>query len=254
VPSTILVTGGSGTLGTRVVRRLAQTDRAVRVLSRQARDPRPNTTFVRGDLTTGEGIEAAVAGVDTVVHLASRRKGDGPDTATLLRAIEAEGGRPHLVFISIVGIDRVSFGYIRSKREAEAIVTACDLPWTMIRSTQFFDFTLAGLKQFTRLPVVPILSGFVVQPIDPDDVAARLAELSLGAPAGRVADIGGPEVTTWEAMTREYLRMSGQRRILLPIRIPGATFRAIRDGALVTGPEATLGQVTWREFLAQPPV
>jgi uncharacterized protein YbjT (DUF2867 family) len=77
------------------------------------------------------------------------------------------------------------------------------LPWTILRVTQFYDYCLTGVRKLARLPVVPVPAGFRVQPIDPDEVAARLVELTLGEPAGRVPDMGGPQVTSWDDLLRD---------------------------------------------------
>jgi uncharacterized protein YbjT (DUF2867 family) len=91
-------------------------------------------------------------------------------------------------------------------------------------------------------------AGFIVQPVDPRDVAARLAGLALGEPAGRVPDMAGPQVSNWTDLLREYLKASGRHRWVLPVRIPGT--RAVRDGALLPPPGHTLGSRTWDQFLA----
>lgn len=100
-----------------------------------------------------------------------------------------------------------------------------------------------------RLPVLPTPSGFRFQPIDADEVAARLVELALGEPAGRVPDIGGPEVYEMADLIRGYLRASHRRRLILPIRMPGRAAREFRAGVNLA-PERAVGQRTWEEFLA----
>jgi uncharacterized protein YbjT (DUF2867 family) len=191
----ILVTGGTGTLGRRVVPRLQAAGREVRVLSRSTGD-------VTGDLATGEGIEAAVDGVEIVVHLAGSAKGDEQKARTLVAAAKAAGVR-HLVYISVVGADRVPvvsgvdramFGYFEAKLAAERVIAESGIPWTTLRATQFHDLLLMTVRQMARLPVVPVPSGFQFQPVDTDEVAARLVELALGAPAGLVPDMARPRV------------------------------------------------------------
>jgi uncharacterized protein YbjT (DUF2867 family) len=91
-------------------------------------------------------------------------------------------------------------------------------------------------------------AGFVVQPVDPRDVAARLAGLALSEAAGRVPDMAGPQVSNWADLLRGYLKASHRRRWVLPVRIPGT--RAVRDGALLPAPAHTLGSRTWEQFLA----
>jgi uncharacterized protein YbjT (DUF2867 family) len=104
--STILVTGGTGTLGRHVVQRLRDAGCDVRVLSRRSHPPEDGVEFVTGDLATGEGIEAAVAGVGTVVHCAGSSKGDEGKALNLVGAA-SRGGVRHLAYISVVGADRI---------------------------------------------------------------------------------------------------------------------------------------------------
>jgi uncharacterized protein YbjT (DUF2867 family) len=248
-----LVTGGTGTLGRLVVQQLGDAGRAVRVLSR--RGPRSQAAadgvdFVTGDLVAGTGIDPAVDGVSAIVHCASDNKGDAEATRNLVAAATAGGGKPHLVYISIVGADRVTFGYVRAKLEAEQIVAGSGLPWTTLRATQFYDLILNGTQKLVRLPMVPVPAGFPTQPVDTGEVAARLAELTLGEPAGRVPDMAGPQVLSFADLVRGYLRASGRRRPVLPVWLPG--LRRIRDGALIPEPSADtlIGTRTWAEFLA----
>jgi uncharacterized protein YbjT (DUF2867 family) len=199
----ILVTGGTGTLGRRVVPRLRAAGREVRVLSRSTGD-------VTGDLATGEGIEAAVDGVEIVMHLAGSAKGDEQKARTLVAAAKASGVR-HLVYISVVGADRVPvvsgvdramFGYFEAKLAAERVVAESGIPWTTLRATQFHDLLLMTVRQMAKVPVVPVPSGFQFQPVDTDEVAARLVELALGAPAGLVPDMAGPRVYALSDLVR----------------------------------------------------
>src|SRR5579875_3434629 len=182
----ILVTGGTGTLGRLVVARLREAG---------------SVEFVTGDLATGEGIQAAVDGAEVIVHCAGTNKGDDDKARSLVRAASPAGVR-HLVFISVVGadrapvasgLDRAMFGYFGSKLAAEKVIADSGLPWTTLRATQFHDLILTVARQLARLPVIPAPAGFSFQPVDAGEVAARLAELALGAPAGLVPDMAGPE-------------------------------------------------------------
>jgi uncharacterized protein YbjT (DUF2867 family) len=245
--SPILVTGGTGRLGRLVVRRLQDAQCEVRVLTRRSRESADDARFLIGDLATGEGIEAAVDGAAAIVHCATSSKGDADATRNLVQAA-SRAGTPHLVYVSIVGIDHVSlWGYPKAKLQAERVVAECGLPWTILRVTQFYDYILTGMRKLARLPVVPVPAGFAVQPIDPDEVAARLVELTLGEPAGRVPDLAGPQVTSWAGLLREYLRASHRRRWVVPVRIPGT--RAVRSGGLLPPPGHAVGHRTWEQFL-----
>ena len=145
-------------------------------------------------------------------------------------------------------MDRMMFGYFGSKAESERIVAESGLPWTTLRATQFHDLTLLTARGMAKMPVVPVPSGFKFQPIEADEVAARLVELALGEPAGLVPEIGGPQVYEMSELVRSYLRASGKHRPLVPLRLPGKAARAFRDGANLT-PNQAVGLRTWDDFL-----
>lgn len=246
--SEVLVTGGTGVLGRQVVERLKAAEIEPRILSRSGR---PGT--VSGDLLTGEGLDRAVRGVDTIIHCASSpfrrsRQVDIEGTGRLLEAA-AEAGVSHFVYISIVGIDRVtSYPYYRIKLETEDAIEGSPVPYTILRATQFHDFVLMMVRALDRLPVMVAPRGFLGQPIDTAEVADRLVELALSESIGRAPDIGGPEIRTFIDAARGYLEATGRRRKILPVRIPGETAQAFRDGAL-TCPDHRYGKITWEEFL-----
>lgn len=248
----ILVTGGTGTLGTHVVRRLRERGARVRVLSRKSRPAIEGVEYVVGDLAKGIGVDEAVAGANVIVHCASASRGDADATRNLVNAAKAQKPQPHLVYISIVGVSGIRFGYFQAKLAAEKIVTNSGLPWTLQRATQFYDYLFSGSQSMTRFPIVPVPKDFRVQPIDPIEVAAKLAELALGPPSGRVPDIGGPEVSTWAEMTRQYLRVIKRRRPVIEVWLP--MMKEIRAGALLVNADAGVGssaygKTTWEEFL-----
>jgi len=205
---------------------------------------------VAADLLTGDGVERAVAGAEVVLHLAGGPKGDDRATATLARAAAGAGVR-HLVLISVVAADRVPLGYFRAKLGAEEAVSGSGLAWTTLRAAQFHDLVLAVAAKMTALPVVPVPGGLRFQPVDARDVAARLVELALGAPAGRVRDLVGPAVLGMDEVLRSHLRATGRRRPLLPVRIPGAAGRAYRAGDNLNLDTADRGGRTWEDFLEE---
>jgi uncharacterized protein YbjT (DUF2867 family) len=254
-----LLTGGTGNLGSLVRPLLESAGRRVRVLSRSAApsaSAHPQVAHVVGDLNSGVGIDQAVAGVETIVHCAGAATGDGARAQTLVEAAR-RAGVTHLVHISVVGADRVVvcsrideaiFGYFRSKREAEEAVMGSGVPWTILRATQFHDLTLTTASAMARLPIVPVPSKISFQPVDSGEVASRLAELALGEPAGLVPDIAGPRVYRMEELVRSYLRATGKRRILVPVRLPGRGAASLRAGVNLS-PDRPLGRLTWEDFL-----
>lgn len=250
----ILVTGGTGTLGVHVVARLTGRGRQVRVLSRKQRAGGEGLEYVMGDMVQGTGVAEAVAGVEVIVHCASAKKGDVEATRNLVKAARAQSVPPHLVYISIVGANGVPFGYFQTKLAAEEIVADSGLPWTLQRATQFYDFILRGAKSMTRPPVVPVPKDFRCQPIDPAEVAGKLADLALGPPSGRVPDIGGPEVSTWAEMICQYLRVTKHKRAVVQVWMP--KMEEIRAGCLVVSGNSgsssvPYGKTTWEQFLQQ---
>jgi uncharacterized protein YbjT (DUF2867 family) len=249
---TILVTGGTGTLGRPTVAHLRAAGHQVRVLSRKpgsdlATNDLATGDLVTGDLNTGEGLTEAVEGADVVVHLAtSRRSADVAQTQNLVRVVEAAGTR-HLVVISIVGIDEIPMGYYRAKLEIERLVAASEIPFTLLRATQFHNLLdeIFAAQRFLPLLLAPAIT---LQPIAVENVAERLTELASGEPAGRVPDIGGPERLAVPDLARAWTQAKHSRRPVVPLKLPGKIFRGYASGeALVPG--TPYGRRTFADFL-----
>ncbi|GAA4200451.1 NAD(P)H-binding protein [Actinocatenispora rupis] len=222
------MTGGTGVLGGALTARLRERADVV-VLSRSAHD---GPGYARGDLETGEGLADALADVDAVAHCATAADYRHPDRdVAATRNLLAAAGDRHLVYISIVGVDRIPFGYYRSKLAAEGLVETSGAPWTILRTTQFHDLVATGLRLMSRLPA-PLVPTLAVQPVDVGEVADRMATLVLGEPAGRVPDMGGPRVERVPDLMRAYLGAVGSRRptFAVPFLVPGAAAAAFRRG------------------------
>ncbi|EYT78598.1 MULTISPECIES: SDR family oxidoreductase [unclassified Streptomyces] len=240
--TTILVTGGTGTLGALVAERLRADGHEVRVLSRHSR---PYGVDLREG---GPGLDAAVAGVDTVVHCASSTRGGDEEGAAHLLAAARGAGVSHLVYVSIVGVDHVPLGYYQTKRAVERLVEESGLGWTVLRATQFHDLVAALLGKLARPPVMLLPAGVRDQPVEVAEVAGRLAELAAGAPAGRVPDMGGPEVRGVESLARAYLRATGRHRPVLNVPLAGRVYRGYREGGHLA-PDRAVGRRTFEEYL-----
>jgi uncharacterized protein YbjT (DUF2867 family) len=238
--STILVTGATGTLGTPTAARLRDAGHDVRALSRST-----GPGLTTGDLLTGEGIPEAIAGVDAVVHLATGARDVDQAKAAIgaARAADVE----HFVLISIVGIEDIPLGYYRGKLEIEEALVDSGLPHSILRATQFHQFVEAIFRR-PRLSPLILAPAFSFQPISTDEVAARLVELVGSEPAGRVADIGGPERRTARDLAEAWKRATGSRRAIWSIRIPGRTFAGYAAGHNLV-PGAPYGTTTFEDYL-----
>lgn len=246
----ILVTGGTGTIGRRVVPLLRAAGREVRILARHARPDEPGITHLEGDTVAGRGLAPALDGVDTVLHLAGGRTGDDIAARHLATAAEAAGVR-HLVLISVIGADGMPIGYFRAKAMAERAIAGSGIPWTILRAAQLHDFVLPVAKGLAGMPIVPAPRGLRFEPVDAGEVAARLADLALGAPVGRAPDLAGPEVLDVPHLVNAYRLAEGRRpRRMLGVRLPGAVGRAYREGRNLAASDADRGARTWGEYLA----
>ncbi len=243
---TILVTGGTGTLGRPTVARLRGAGHDVRVLSR-----RRGPGLLTGDLCTGVGLREAVNGVDTVVHLAtSLGRRDVTQAMHLVEAVRPSGVE-HLVIISIVGVDRIPMPYYRAKLESERLIAESSIPYSVLRSTQFHQLLnqIFSVQRFLPVTVAPSVT---LQPIDVEDVAGRLTDIVKAPSAGRLPDIGGPEQQPVPELARQWKAARGSGRPVVPVRLPGKAFRAYAAGdALVDG--ASYGRRTFDQYLSTGP-
>ncbi|KIF02908.1 nucleoside-diphosphate sugar epimerase, partial [Streptomyces sp. RSD-27] len=222
--STILVTGGTGRLGALVVTMLRDRGHEVRALSR-------SSAAYPVDLRDGSGLDAALEGVGVVVHCASSpRGGDDVAAAHLIDAVRRAGTVTNLVYISIVGVDVVPFGYYRTKLRVERMLEESGLGVTILRTTQFHDLVAQVTASLAKLPVVAVPKGVRVQPIAVEEVADRLAELAGEAPSGRVPDMGGPQVRTLEEWGRVFLAAQGSRRRVVGVPLAGRAYAGFRRG------------------------
>lgn len=255
--SRILITGGSGGLGREVVARMNLDRNIVRIMSRGNRPEKldKRIEWVQADLKTGDGVAEAVAGSQTILHLASQpftdnQKVDIEGTRHLLELARKEQLR-NFVYISIVGIERFpKFSYYKAKVAAERLIEESGVPYTILRATQFHSFIDFFISAANRLPIIFLPTEFQVQPIDTGEVAASLVQLAADAPSGRVPDMAGPEVLRVGDMIRTWLKIRGIRKPVVNLPLPGATFNAYRRG-LNTEPNRAVGKITWAEWVAR---
>ncbi|GAA1921838.1 NAD(P)H-binding protein [Microbacterium aoyamense] len=242
----ILITGGTGTIGRRVVPLLAGRADTVRVASRRpATHPDPGIEWMPVDTVRGTGLDQAVTDIDTVLHLAGGANGDDTGTRNTVHAAH-EAGIDHVVLISVVGADRMPIGYFRRKASSERIVEESGIPHTIIRVAQLHQFVHPIARTLSRLRLAP--RGLRFEPVDVDRVAERLAELVTSPAAGKVGDLAGPEVLSAHDLVMQYRAQQGKRGGLIALGIPGAVGRAYTAGDnLAQDPDR--GVVTWRDYL-----
>lgn len=242
----ILVTGGTGVLGRQLVPRLIAAGHRVRILTRKERpDVADGVTAVHGDLRSGDGVAAAATGVETIVHAATNpvraRKTDVEGTRRLIEA----NGDAHLLYVSIVGVDRNPLPYYKRKWEAEQLVESTARRWTVLRATQFHDLLD---KAFRPMPVLLAPRGFRFQVVDAGEVADRIVELVDAGPSRRAPDIGGPEVRDLDDLARTWAHARNTRRPVVRPPVTGRSARAFRAGANLC-PEHADGTITWEQWL-----
>lgn len=241
----VLVTGGTGTLGRHLVPLLRSAGHDVRVLSRTA-----GADIVKGDLTTGEGLDDAVAGVDTVVHAATdpvrARRADVGGTRRLIERMTTSG-RPHLLYVSIVGVDRHPLPYYKAKWTAEQLVRESHLPSTIFRAVQFHELLD---KTFTAMrPVIVAPRRFRFQPVAAAEAAERIVQLVEDGPSNRVADLGGPEIRDMGDLAAAWKQARRSRKPVVRPPVPGRIAGAFRRGVNLASEHAT-GRTTWEQWLA----
>jgi len=242
--STVAVAGGTGVVGRHVVEVARARGHDIRVLTR--------STGV--DLTTGDGLD--LTGVDAVVDVTSvkttsRRAAEeffGSVTRHLLAAGKSAGVRHH-VALSIVGIDDVPYGYYQGKQEQERIITGSDVPWSILRATQFHEFSEQALG-FVTLGKLSLVPTMLSQPVAAVEVAEKLVDLVESGPTGRAPDFGGPDRLQMVDMARRVNQQRGLGRRVIALPVPGATGRGMRSGALCTTDGQT-GRQTFADWLAR---
>ena len=243
----IVVIGGTGLIGAKLVERL----------QRLGHDAIPAAPSTGVDILTGAGLREVLAGAQVVVDLANSPTFDASAVAffetagrTLFDAERATGVRHH-VALSVVGADRLPANdYLRAKLAQEALIKASSIPYSIVRSTQFFPF-IAGIIQAGAEGGEVRLPSALIQPIDPNEVAAALAEVALGAPVNGTLEIAGPEALPISRFAEAYLRDRADPRTVTADAEALYFGSPLEERSLVPGPGARLGAVTPGDWMRQ---
>ncbi|WP_026341948.1 NAD(P)H-binding protein [Actinomadura atramentaria] len=242
----IAVAGATGNIGALTVAALERAGHDVVRISRS----------LGVDLATGDGLAAALAGVDAVVDVTNIPAADRDEAVALfgaatrnLLAAEARARVRHHVLLSIIGVQRMELNaHYAGKREQERLVSEGSVPWTIVPAAQFHDFA-AMITGWTEQDGVATLPPLLVQPVAPGDVADVLAEIAAGEPLGRYRDVAGPEPQDLVDMARRTNDARGRAVRLVP------TWSSVFDttaagNALLPGPDARLAPTTFDAWLA----
>ena len=250
----VLVTGGTGRLGRQIVSRDGAASITWRILSRRDHVNEP-IEYSRGDLLTGQGLSSALAGMHTVLHLASNPRSPREDLTGTQKLVAAatKAEIKHLVYVSIIGVDRIPYSYYQAKLAAEQTIMTGRTPWTVLRVAQFHSFVDWLLTRALRFPgILPVPAGFKVQSVADVEVADRLIQVLQQAPAGRLRDFAGPEILSASSAARTWVKLRHRRRPVVAVPIPGAVARAFRSGAN-TAEDSDRGLITWRQWIENVP-
>lgn len=242
----IAIAGGTGVLGAQITEVARGRGHDVVVLTRSS----------GVDLVEGSGLADRLADVDVVVDAASTVTMSAKEstrffstvTRNLLSAEKSAGVRHH-VAVSIVGVDKAPYAYYAGKAAQERAIKEGQVPWTILRATQFHEFAEQVYGQIKLGPIV-VVPKMRSMPIAARDVASRLVDLAEGAPAGQVPDLGGPREERVAEMVKAYAATRPGTHRVFELPIPGAYGKAMRDGTLVPGPGSHHAAMTYRDWLA----
>ena len=243
----IVVIGGSGLIGTKLVNSLRREGHDIVAAS-------PNSGV---NTITGEGLAETLAGAQVVVDVANSPS--FADKAVLeffqtsgrnLLAAEAAAGVGHHLALSVVGADRLpDSGYLRAKIAQEELIEASGIPYTILRSTQFFEFIGGIIKSGTEGDVIR-LSLALVQPIASDDAVAALADLTVGPPRKATMEVAGPEACPLDKFARKFMAVTGDRRQVIADSHARYFGAELNDRSLTPGDHPRLGSTHFEDWLS----
>lgn len=260
----VAITGGTGFIGLHTAKALLAAGHEVRLVARgERRGPRPQgAALVRADVTTGKGLEEALEGCDTVVHLVAVIRERGKQTFERVivggaqNVVQAAGGAGvgHLIHLSAIGADpEPRYPYLASKWQAEHIVIGGGVPYTILRSSLVFgpgDAFFTVLTRMVRLtPIVAIVGDgrALFQPIAVSDLARIIVECVARGPQQRIIEVGGPEQLTYEEIVDTIKDELGAHRLKVHVPVPLMLPPAVVFDKVLPKPPVTPGQLRMLE-------
>ncbi|WP_367872831.1 SDR family oxidoreductase [Luteolibacter sp. Populi] len=247
-PFRIVVIGGTGLIGTKVVNKL-------RALGHQVVAASPSTGV---NTITGEGLKEAITGAQVVVDVANSPSFE--EKAVLeffetagrnILAAEAIAGVKHHVALSVVGLERLPGNtYFRAKLAQEKLIRTAGIPYSILRATQFFEFTGAIAERSTQGQTVRV-SPALFQPIAAEDVASAVADAALAAPVNGITEVAGPEKIGMAALVRRYLSATGDSREVVEDPAVGYFGQPIDGQSLTPGDKPRIGSIRFNDWLTQ---
>lgn len=252
--TTYLVAGGTGVAGRSVVAELVRRGETVRVLSRRGGALGAGVEQAAGDLLTGAGLAQALDGVDIVIDTTDGKTRRTRPVLTTgagnLLSAAREAGVSRAVLLSIVNVDRSTFGYYRAKTAQEQRYAASPLPTPVVRATQFHEFVPMLCAPTSKLGLIPAFTGARFQSIDTADVARALVDAAQtpSVTADPVV-VGGPQILTMREMAQAWKAATGARGRVTDLPMPGAMGSFWRNGSNLV-PDNHFGTVTFDQWLA----
>ncbi|UFH53312.1 SDR family oxidoreductase [Spirosoma sp. KNUC1025] len=257
----VLVLGGTGVLGSAVVNTLQKASVDVLIGSRtQIKTDSYSTVnqstgipWTHVDLLTGEGLPEALTGVDTVFHLASapgKVAGEFFETVitrNLLKALK-QSDVNHLIYSSIIGVDKIKYSYYQAKFAAEGLIQESRVPYSILRATQFHDLVDFAITKLMSLPVGFVPVKLIDQPIDVVSMAQELCRMAQSGPRQSIVNLGGPQVLDAGTLTRLWMKHRKMSKPIIPIPILGSLMKSFAKGEH-TCPEKAVGSKTWEDYL-----
>jgi uncharacterized protein YbjT (DUF2867 family) len=246
--SEILITGGAGVLGKSVCSLFQQ--RSIPYTTSTHEQVLKNNMVIM-NLKTGEGIKEAVSNKKIILHLASDKKHPDNDVSgiqKILNEIKLQGLNPHLIYISIIGIEQLPMTYFKQKLQTEELIKKSGISWSILRATQFHNYVDQILKQLMKLPIGILPKKVLVQPVDVFPVAEKLLEMSFQEPTCRTENIGGKEILSLENLSQSWMAIQNIKKPLLNLPLWGSLGNNLKKGAL-TCPQKTDEGRNWQQWL-----